>query len=109
MKFIKRAILKLIRWSAAVEQTEEPNKYADERAMNKSNAIGIAKSSAPDISDMGNSMNFTVYNATGGKVIQIRSYNPSIDRHKSALYVITDKEDLGVELGQIITMERLSS
>jgi hypothetical protein len=107
MKFIRRSILKLIKWAAAVDQVTEPNKYDDRKA--QGTAIGLAKSSMSEINDMGNGMNFTMYNATGGKVVQIRSYNPSTDRSKSALYVITDTEDLGTELAQIITMERLSS
>jgi len=53
-------------------------------------------------------LNFTVYSATGGKVIQTRTYNIATDQHRSALYVITDKEDLGQELGHIITVESLS-
>jgi hypothetical protein len=53
-------------------------------------------------------MNFTVYNAIGGKVIQIASYDPIRDRLNASLYIVTDKEDLGVELGMIITKEGLS-
>ena len=52
-------------------------------------------------------MNFTVYNATGGKVIQIRTLDIQRDQVSSSLYVITDKEDLGEELGMIITKESL--
>jgi len=52
-------------------------------------------------------MHFTVYNATGGKVIETRTYDPRTDRNNSNLYVITDKEELGEELAQIITKESL--
>jgi hypothetical protein len=53
-------------------------------------------------------LNFTVYPAVGGKVVQLTTYDPRTDRSKSNLYVVTDKEDLGSELGQIITVESLS-
>lgn len=60
------------------------------------------------ISDGNNGMNFIVYNAIGGKVIQLTSYDPIRDRGYSSLYIVTDKEDLGQELGMIITKESLS-
>jgi len=52
--------------------------------------------------------NFTVTSATGGKVITVRHYDPNTDRSHENVYIITDKEDLGEELGQIITRENLS-
>lgn len=60
------------------------------------------------LEDTNRGMNFTVYNAIGGKVVQIYSYDPAMDRTKSALYIITDREDLGEEMGQIITRESLT-
>src|SRR5271166_2004139 len=57
---------------------------------------------SPTIDDM-NGLNFTIYSATGGKVVQLSSYDPHTDRSQNVLYIITDKEDLGQELGQIIT------
>ena len=53
-------------------------------------------------------LNFTVFNAIGGKVVQFSSYDPRTDRHYNAIYVVTDQEDLGEELGQIITKESLT-
>jgi len=61
-----------------------------------------------DIEDMGRALHFTVYGATGGKVIQIRTYDVTKDKTNNALYIITDKEDLGEELALIITKESLS-
>ena len=70
------------------------------------------KASSPTLSsaieDNNRGFNFTVYNATGGKVIQIQSYDPARDRTISSLYIITDKEDLGEELALILTKETLS-
>jgi len=64
--------------------------------------------SANGINDRNNGMNFTVFSATGGKVIQFATYDPTRDRHQSNLYVVTDKEDLGEEIAQIITRESLT-
>jgi hypothetical protein len=57
----------------------------------------------------GNSINFNVFPATGGKVVQFSTYDPVKDRHNTRLYIITDKEELGEELAQIITRETLSN
>lgn len=99
MKIIKNAIVKLLQWASNgsndvyKEDTVKP-------------AYGPTLGSGrygPDIQGM----HFTVFNAVGGKIIQISQYNPINDRHKQQLYIVTDKEDLGNELGQIITMESL--
>jgi hypothetical protein len=58
--------------------------------------------------DADGGLNFTVYPAVGGKVVQLTTYDPRTDKARSNLYVVTDKEDLGAELGQIITVESLS-
>ena len=58
--------------------------------------------------DMGvNSMNFTVFSAAGGKVVQFNTYDLARDRSETRLYIVTDKDDLGEELAQIITRESL--
>lgn len=53
-------------------------------------------------------IDFTIYNATGGKIVQMRSYDPTLDRGSSSLYIITDKEDMGEELSLILTRESLT-
>ncbi len=56
----------------------------------------------------GSPLNFSVYSAIGGKIIRIQSYDRSTDRDNSTLYIVTDHEDLGNELSQIITRESLT-
>jgi hypothetical protein len=48
-----------------------------------------------------------LYNATGGTVVELRSYDESKDRNHNVLYVISSDKDLGQELGHIVTMEAL--
>lgn len=52
-------------------------------------------------------MRFTVYKASGGFVIETRTYDRRKDENVSKMYVITESQDLGQELGKIITMETL--
>ena len=54
-------------------------------------------------------MNFTVYRASGGHVIEHRVYDRKQDRNNTSLHVITDDKDLGQEIGKIITFESLRS
>lgn len=50
---------------------------------------------------------FTVYNANGGRVIETRRYDRHKDRHSNGLYVVTTDQDFGREIDKIITMESL--
>jgi hypothetical protein len=52
-------------------------------------------------------MNFTVFTADGGKVIQFSQYDSRTDRTNTRLYIVTDGENLADELAQIITVEGL--
>lgn len=54
-------------------------------------------------------MNFTVYKANGGHIIEYRVYDRKTDRNNNSLHIITDDKDLGEELGRIITFEHLRS
>lgn len=54
-----------------------------------------------------NGMNFTVYRANGGHVIETKTYDRHKDRNNMGLHIITDDKDLGEEIGRIITFENL--
>ncbi len=60
-----------------------------------------------DNPDMEKSLNLRVWFANGGKVIQTHRYDRSKDRNNTAMYVITDDQNLGRELEKIITMDSL--
>lgn len=50
-------------------------------------------------------MRFTVYNASGGKIVEISHYDSRTDRHTTSLHIITSDEDFGEELGKIAFVE----
>ena len=52
-------------------------------------------------------MRFTVFKASGGFVIETRTYDRRKDESNNKMYVVTEEKDLGAELGKIITMESL--
>lgn len=100
-KLMKNLTKKIVRW--ALLNDAEKNKTTEDNTV----PVGSSKISN-SIRDMSNGMNFSVYHATGGKVIHFSTYDPRTDRNKSELYVITDRENLGEELSLIITKESLT-
>lgn len=75
--------------------------------------IGSTQTPVPDvIASRGinsNGMNFTVYRASGGYIVEYSSYDRKLDRNNHSLHIINDDKDLGEELGKIITIENLRS
>jgi hypothetical protein len=54
-------------------------------------------------------MNFTVYKANGGFIIEYHYYDRHRDRSENKLHIVTEDKDLGEELGKIISFETLRS
>lgn len=52
-------------------------------------------------------VNFTMYQANGGTVVELRNYDVVTDRHNNTLYVIPTESDLGQQLAHIVTIEAL--
>jgi len=48
-----------------------------------------------------------IYKASGGYVVETRSYDRVKDRSYNTMHVITEAEDLGERLGKIVMMEAL--
>ena len=52
-------------------------------------------------------MNFTMYKASGGIVIETQHIDRRTENHVTSLHIITEDKNLGEELGKIITYESL--
>ena len=52
-------------------------------------------------------MNFTMYKASGGLVIETQHIDRRTENHVTSLHIITEDKNLGEELGKIITYESL--
>ena len=61
----------------------------------------------PQIDQPDRAIQFTVYNANGGRIVETRRYNTKTDRSTNGLYVITGEQNFGNEIDKIITMEAL--
>ena len=57
--------------------------------------------------DQSNGMNFTIYSANGGYVMEYSMYDPRKDERNNALHIITSEQDLGQGIAHIITLEML--
>jgi hypothetical protein len=60
-----------------------------------------------DDPDHNRCLNFKVWFANGGKVIQTMHYDRMKDESRSSMYVITEDQDLGSEIDKIITIQSL--
>jgi len=71
--------------------------------MNRSPGMAISKGRRLDQ----HGMNFTIYSANGGYVMEYTMYNPQTDERNNALHIITSDQDLGQGIAHIITFEML--
>ena len=56
-----------------------------------------------------NGMNFSVFKANGGFIIEYHYYDRHRDRSENKLHIVTDDKDLGEEIGKISSFETLRS
>lgn len=52
-------------------------------------------------------LNFKVYSAVGGKIVEFRKYDRNRDRSETQTYIITNDQDFGDRIAKIATMESL--
>jgi len=100
----KKLIRKLIRYSGYSEYEAEP---MDEVASWKGNSTSIVTNHRT-IEGSENGTHFTIYNASGGKIIQVWYYDTIKSENKSRLYLIHSDANLSEELSMIMTKESLS-
>ena len=63
----------------------------------------------PSIGSSRHRMNFTVYRANGGVLVEINRYDERKDHHHCELHIVHPDENLGDALGKIVTFESLKS
>jgi hypothetical protein len=54
-------------------------------------------------------MNFIVYRANGGVLVEVNRYDERKDQHHCELHIVHPDENLGEALGKIVTFESLKS
>ena len=54
-----------------------------------------------------NGMNFCLYTAVGGHILESRTYNSKTDRTEGTLYMIHEDEDFAKQVAQAIMLEQM--
>jgi hypothetical protein len=54
-----------------------------------------------------NGMNFCLYTAVGGHILESRVYNPKTDRSDGTLYMIHEDQDFAKQVAQAIMLEQM--
>jgi hypothetical protein len=70
--------------------------------------LGISED-RPNIGSSRHRMNFTVYRANGGMMVEINRYDERKDQHHCELHIIHPDENLGDALSKIVAFESLKS
>jgi hypothetical protein len=52
-------------------------------------------------------MNFCLYRAVGGHILESRVYNNRTDRHEGTLYMIHEDQDFATQVAQAIMLEQM--
>ena len=72
-------------------------------------SVGIVNDDRHSIGGSKHRMNFTVYRANGGMMVEYNRYDDRKDQHFCELHIVHPDEDLGAALGKIVTFESLKS
>jgi hypothetical protein len=101
MKWFKNMIIQWVRddW----ENAKESVKYISDTPKLLSSRDTDSLSEADPV------LNFRVFSAVGGKIVEFRRYDRQRDRHEVQTYIITNDQNFGERIAKIATMENIKS
>jgi len=104
MNWFKRMIG---RWAYEYRDTPDdmPNDCYPNTKMSRGNAISTISGRANVDSEP--TLQFKVYSAVGGKIVEFSRYDPRTDRSDRQIYIIGKDEDFGEKIAKISTLEAL--
>lgn len=91
---------KFKQWSIEAWNSEREDKIV-------SNGIGVVESIQPRSIHSDPILNFTIYNAIGGKIVEFRYHDRKSDRTQTQMYIIGKDDDFGERIAKIATLEVL--
>jgi len=99
MKWLKNIVINWVRedWNTENQKNYEPNNKL------------VANRDVEAVSESEPILNFRVFSAVGGKIVEFRRYDRQRDRHETQTYIITNDQDFGDRIAKIATMESIKS
>jgi hypothetical protein len=103
MNWFKRMVVSWVRedWDNA---RQEQDCYPSTK-MSRGNPISTISGRANVDSEP--TLQFKVYSAVGGKIVEFSRYDPKSDRTDRQIYIIGKEEDFGEKIAKISTLEAL--
>ena len=100
INWFKKMILNWVRedW----EYENQKHRYANQ-VRTSDGPIGLER----ETPEQDPKLNFRVYPAIGGTIVEFRRIDRKIDRSESTLYIIGKDEDFGEKIAKIATLEHL--
>lgn len=106
MNWFKRIIVKWVRedWENAKDQPEDC--YPSPKLGRGINSVSTRDVSSDNVSS-DPALQFKIYNAIGGKVVEFTRYDRQKDRAFRDIYIIGREEDFGAKIAKIAMLETL--
>lgn len=104
MNFFKRMIIKWVREDWENARQPMPDDCYPSTKMSRGNSIAAVGGR-----DIGTdpTLQFKVYSAVGGKIVEFSRYDRKLDRAEHQIYIIGKDEDFGEKIAKISTLEVL--
>jgi hypothetical protein len=105
MNFFKRMIVKWVREDWENASRSGPEDCYPSPKISRGNTISTI--SGRNHIDSDPTLQFKVYSAVGGKIVEFTRYDRKNDRHDHQVYIINKDEDFGEKIAKISTLEVL--
>ena len=99
MNWFKRMVINWVREDWEHARQEQTDCYPTAK-------LGRATVSGRDVNS-DPTLQFKIYNAIGGKVVEFSRYDQKADRHHHDIYIIGKQEDFGEKIAKIAMLETL--
>ena len=105
MNWFKRMVVKWVRedWENA-NQPMQDDCYPSPKLSRGNSISSIGSRTSIDSEPM---LQFKVYSAVGGKIVEFSRYDRKSDRHDHQVYIVGKDEDFGEKIAKISTLEVL--
>ena len=105
MKWFKRIVVKWVREDWENARNDQPEDCYPSPKLSRANSISTISGRANVDSEP--TLQFKVYSAVGGKVVEFNRYDPKSDRTDRQIYIIGKDEDFGEKIAKISMLESL--